>query len=163
MSYLKNPAIIPTKANTYFKKNKFTKEKTCADILRWLMRTPPTQEQLRFIPGLYQTENTPAQNKIIHLHFFIPASLLPCPNLPIQAFVRNIELRIVPRPYHWYVAEYDPELDSFFGFVHSGNWEEGIWETFGLEELQTFQLGKTKVHRDKEWEPTVFSKIPKED
>lgn len=130
---------------------------------RNIIRNPSTQEQLRLIPGLYQTENIPTQNKIIRLHFFIPGSLLPCPNYPVQAFVRNTELQIVPQPYHWYVAEYDPEQDLFFGFVYSSNWDEGIWENFGFEELQTFRLGRAKVHRDEEWVPTVFSKIPKED
>lgn len=144
--------------NTYYKETY-----TNAYILWWPMRSPPTQEQLRLIPGLNQTENIPTQNKIIHLHFFISASLLPCSNYPIQTFIRNTELQIVPRPYHWYVAEYDPEQDLFFGFVHSGNWDEGVWENFGFEELQAFRLSNAKVHRDEEWVPTIFSKIPKED
>jgi hypothetical protein len=35
------------------------------------MWNTPTREELDRIPKLYETENTPLKEKIIHLHFFI--------------------------------------------------------------------------------------------
>ena len=55
------------------------------------MWNTPGEEQLNRIPRLYETENTPAEEKLIYLHFFIGGC-------------------------DWYIAEYDGG-DLFFGFA----------------------------------------------
>ncbi len=52
------------------------------------MFNPATEKELAKIPRLYETEDVPAKNKVIHLHFFIGNS-------------------------DWFIAEYDGK-DTFF-------------------------------------------------
>ena len=53
----------------------------------------PTEEELAKIPMLYETENIPLMDKIIHLHFFIGGC-------------------------DWYIAEYSPRRGPFLGLRH---------------------------------------------
>ena len=55
------------------------------------MINEPTAAQLAKVPGLYETEKIPTQDKIIHAHFFIGES-------------------------HWFLTEFDKQ-DLAFGFV----------------------------------------------
>ena len=55
------------------------------------MWNTPTRQQLDRIPRLYETENTPLEEKLIYLQFFIGGC-------------------------EWYVSEYDGD-DLFFGFA----------------------------------------------
>ena len=62
------------------------------------MWNTPTRQQLDRIPRLYDTEHTPAEEKLIYLHFFIGGC-------------------------DWYIAEYDGD-DLFFGFaILNGDYE----------------------------------------
>ena len=68
------------------------------------MWNTPTKEELAKIPRLYETENIPLKDKIIHLHFFIGGC-------------------------DWYIAEYDGE-DSVLGLCYPerryGNGRVGV-------------------------------------
>ena len=55
------------------------------------MWNTPSQEQLDQIPRLYESENVPADDKLIYLHFFLGGC-------------------------DWFIAEYDGN-DTFFGFA----------------------------------------------
>jgi hypothetical protein len=66
------------------------------------MWNTPTKEELVKIPRLYETENIPLKDKIIHMHFFIGGS-------------------------DWYIAEYD-ENDLFWGYaILNGDTENAEW------------------------------------
>ena len=79
------------------------------------MWNEPTKERLSKIPKLYETENTPARDKLIHLHFFIAGC-------------------------DWYVAEYDGE-DIFWGFaILNEDYEMAEWGYISFSELKSLRL-----------------------
>ena len=90
------------------------------------MWNPPTEQDLKDIPKLYETEDIPLEEKIIHLHFFIAGC-------------------------DWYVAEYDGE-DLFFGFAIINN-DLGCaeWGYVSFEELRDLAVGFVQVDRDLYW------------
>ncbi len=66
------------------------------------MWNTPTEEELAKIPRLYETENIPLKDKIIHLHFFIGGC-------------------------DWYIVEYDGD-DLFWGYaILNGDTENAEW------------------------------------
>ena len=68
------------------------------------MWNEPSTERLSKIPRLYETENIKAQDKMIHLHFFIGGC-------------------------DWFVAEYDGQ-DLFWGFaILNQDYEMGNGDT----------------------------------
>ncbi|MGB5230930.1 MAG: hypothetical protein WBN83_05360 [Desulfoprunum sp.] len=75
------------------------------------MLNTPTATRLARLPRLYQTENTPISDKLIHLHFFIGSC-------------------------DWFIAEYDGD-DLFFGFaVLGGDWQNAEWGYISFNELK---------------------------
>ena len=56
----------------------------------------PSDAELSRMPRLYETENVPLSDKIIHQHYFIGGS-------------------------DWYMAEYDPNDRLFFGYAVLNN------------------------------------------
>ena len=79
------------------------------------MWNEPTKERLSKIPKLYETEKTPARDKLIHLHFFIAGC-------------------------DWYIAEYDGE-DIFWGFaILNGDYEMAEWGYISFSELKSLKL-----------------------
>jgi hypothetical protein len=79
------------------------------------MFNPPTDTDLAKIPRLYETENVPAKDKVIHMHFFIGNS-------------------------DWYIAEYDGE-DTFFGFVCLNGWTDlAEWGYISYKELKELKV-----------------------
>jgi len=79
------------------------------------MWNEPTKERLSKIPKLYETENTPAREKLIHLHCFIAGC-------------------------DWYIAEYDGE-DIFWGFaILNEDYEMAEWGYISFSELKSIKL-----------------------
>lgn len=76
----------------------------------------PSQERLDKIPRLYETENIPFKDKLIHLHFFIGGC-------------------------DWYVAEYDGE-DLFFGYAILWDHRYAEWGYFGLGEMKDIKIDR---------------------
>lgn len=74
----------------------------------------PTAERLAKIPRLYETENIPLNEKLIHLHFFIGGC-------------------------DWYVAEFDGE-DLFFGYAILWDHRYAEWGYFSFDELKDIKL-----------------------
>ena len=95
----------------------------------------PTQEELDRIPHLYQTENTPLKDKLIHLHFFIGRC-------------------------HWFVAEYDGE-DLFWGYaVLNGDHDMAEWGYISFAELKEVKIrGWLEIDRDIKWQIRKASEI----
>lgn len=86
------------------------------------------------IPRLYETENIPAEEKLIYHHFFIGAP-------------------------HWYAAEFDGE-DIFFGYaILNGDTQNAEWGYFSLQELKSVKIGPLRVEVDCSWEVKRFSEI----
>jgi hypothetical protein len=75
----------------------------------------PSEERLKKIPRLYETEKVPFKDKLIHLHFFIGSC-------------------------DWYVAEYDAE-DLFFGYaILNEDYENAEWGYVSLSELKEIKV-----------------------
>jgi hypothetical protein len=74
----------------------------------------PTEEQLAKLPSLYETEEIPLMDKLIHLHFFIGGS-------------------------DWYIVEYDGE-DLFWGYVDLNDPEMAEWGYISYQELKEIKI-----------------------
>ncbi len=75
-----------------------------------------TNEQLKGLPSLGQTEGIEPARKKIYIHFFLGNS-------------------------NWYVAEYDPKTQTFFGLcVFGRDFKNASWGYFSLAELQSLSL-----------------------
>ena len=78
------------------------------------MWNEPTQDRLAKIPGLYETEHIPLQEKLIHLHFFIGGC-------------------------DWYITEFDGG-DLFFGFaILNNDYEMAEWGYVSFAELKAIK------------------------
>ncbi|MCG8533343.1 MAG: DUF2958 domain-containing protein [Desulfovibrionales bacterium] len=98
------------------------------------MWNPPTAEQLSKLPRLYETEEIPLQDKIIHLHFFIGDC-------------------------DWFVAEYDGD-DTFFGYVILlGDTQNAEWGYFSLSELLDIQVSYVEIEHDLYWDVRPASQV----
>lgn len=90
------------------------------------MWNKPTKQELGTLPFLYSTEETPLEQKLIHMHFFIAGC-------------------------DWYAAEFDGQ-DTFFGFaIINGDLQNAEWGYFSLSELSSLSLGGIQVDRDLYW------------
>jgi hypothetical protein len=99
------------------------------------MWNKPTQKQLDRIPRLYETENTPFKEKIIHLHFFLGSN-------------------------DWFIAEYDGE-DIFFGFaILNGDTEMAEWGYASFKELKSIKIYALEVNNDLFWDPVPAKEVP---
>jgi len=79
------------------------------------MFNQPSEKELAVVPKLYETENVPAKDKIIHMHFFLVGS-------------------------DWFIAEYDGE-DIFFGFACLNNWKDlAEWGYISYNELKELRV-----------------------
>jgi hypothetical protein len=84
------------------------------------MWNEPSKERLAKIPKLYETEETPLQEKLIHLHFFIGAC-------------------------DWFIAEYDGE-DVFWGFaILNGDYEMAEWGYVSFSELKSINVNGIEI------------------
>ena len=78
------------------------------------MWNEPTKDQLSKLPRLYETEDTPLQDKGIHLHFFIGG-------------------------YDWYIVEYDGQ-DLFWGYADLNDSEMAEWGYISFQELKEIKV-----------------------
>lgn len=89
------------------------------------------------VPALYDTDRVPAEDKIIHVHYFSAGS-------------------------DHYMAELNRETGEAFGYVKLAGYPEGgEWGYTDLEELEQVNAhhGLVIVERDLFWEPRKFSEI----
>jgi hypothetical protein len=75
----------------------------------------PSKERLAKIPKLYETEHIPLKDKLIYLHFFIGHC-------------------------DWYVSEYDPGDDLFWGYANLGNHDFAEWGYISFDELKDLKI-----------------------
>ncbi len=80
----------------------------------------PSKERLDRIPMLYETENVPLKDKLIHLHFFIGGC-------------------------DWYVAEYDGD-DLFWGYaILNDDHQCAEWGYVSFGELKSIKIGWLEI------------------
>jgi hypothetical protein len=100
------------------------------------MWNKPTKDELAKIPKLYETENIPLKDKIIHMHFFIGGC-------------------------DWYIAEYDGD-DLFWGYaILNGDTENAEWGYISLKELKDLNVCGIEVDRNLYWKIRPAREIPK--
>jgi len=102
------------------------------------MWNEPSKARLTKIPKLYETEEIPLKDKLIHLHFFIGDC-------------------------DWYVAEY--ENDRFWGYVIlNGDTLNAEWGYFSFNDLKNIKIhGWTEIdcEPEKNWKIQKASEIKK--
>tara|TARA_Y100000034_G_C6757785_1_gene337279 strand:+ start:484 stop:789 length:306 start_codon:yes stop_codon:yes gene_type:complete len=93
-----------------------------------------TKQNLKDLPKLYATENTPTHDKVVVVRFFLPSTSI-----------------------SWYAVEYSPEDKMFFGYVDNAG---GEWGYFSLTELESI-IGKygLGVERDMYFPAQPFSEV----
>ena len=90
------------------------------------MWNTPTKEQLDRISRLYETEHIPAEEKLIHLHFFIGGC-------------------------DWYVSEYDGD-DLFFGFaILNSDFEMTEWGYISFAEMKSISVHGLEIDCETDW------------
>ena len=78
------------------------------------MWNEPTKERIAKIPKLYECEDVPVQDKVIHLHFFIGGC-------------------------DWFISETDGE-DMMFGFCNLNDDQLAEWGYVSLSELRKIKV-----------------------
>ncbi len=97
----------------------------------------PSDAELARLPGLYETENTPLEDKMIYQHYFLGGS-------------------------DWYMAEYDPNDRLFFGYaILNADYQNAEWGYTNLDELVDINVHGIEVDRDLHWKPERFVEIGK--
>lgn len=89
------------------------------------------------VPALYATDGTPAEAKLILLHYFSAAG-------------------------DWWIAELDQETGLAFGYARLAAFPEGAeWGYVSLPELEAVNAhhGLVIVERDLDWTPRKFGEI----
>ena len=98
------------------------------------MWNTPTRQQLDLIPRLYETENTPLEEKLIYLHFFIGGC-------------------------DWYIAEYNGD-DLFFGFaILNSDYEMAEWGYISFAELKSIRIHGLEIDCETDWKLKKASEI----
>jgi hypothetical protein len=91
------------------------------------MWNEPTLEELNRIPGLYTTQRTPLNEKVIYEHFF----LFGC---------------------DWYVAEYSQKEQLFWGFaILHNDLQNAEWGYISYQELKDINIDGFEVDRELDW------------
>ena len=94
------------------------------------MRNRPNESELLELAQIEIDENTPLEDRMIHMHFFADG-------------------------HDWYVSEYDPQRRHFFGYMipyddyHQARW--GYFSFDGLDRTRT--KANAEVVRNTHWTP----------
>jgi hypothetical protein len=101
------------------------------------MWNTPNQERLDRIPKLYETEETPLEDKLIHLHLFIGGC-------------------------DWFVVEFDGN-DLFWGFACLNDIQNAEWGYISLSELKSINISGIEIDCELEihWNPRPAGQIEK--
>lgn len=101
------------------------------------MWNEPTEEELKTLPDLYETENVSLEKKIIHMHFFIGGC-------------------------DWYVSEYGLSDRLFFGYaILNNDLQNAEWGYVSYDELRDINVRGIEIDRDLYWKPTPAAKVQK--
>jgi len=101
-----------------------------------IMWNEPTKEQLSNIPKLYETEQTPLEEKIVYLHFFIGGC-------------------------DWFIFECDG-ADICFGYaILNNDYQMAEAGYISLAELKSINIGGIEVDCDLYWENPPAGQVEK--
>lgn len=93
------------------------------------MWNEPTEEELRKLPKLYETEKVSLEEKLIHMHFFIGGC-------------------------DWYISEYDQDNHLFFGYaILNNDLQNSEWGYISYDELRDISIQGIEIDRDLYWKP----------
>jgi len=98
----------------------------------------PKDGELSSIPKLYETEDIPLKEKVIHLHLFIGGC-------------------------DWYIAEFDGE-DLFWGFaILNNDLQSAEWGYISLNQLKEIKIDPYgfEIDRDLHWTPCRAFEVEK--
>ena len=100
------------------------------------MWNEPNLDELKKLPGLYETEGTLLKEKLVREHFFLAGC-------------------------DWWICEFDGD-DLFFGYaVLNGDEENGEWGYVSFHELKSLKIPPgLEVDRDLHWRPKPAGEIP---
>lgn len=99
------------------------------------MWNKPTEKELSKLPKLYETENIKPADKKIFLHFFISGT-------------------------DWYISEYNPEEELFFGFtILNNDYQNAEWGYISFKELKDLKVSFLEVDRDLYWDVKKASEV----
>ena len=101
------------------------------------MFNKPTAELLASIPRLYQTEDIPLKDKLVHIHFFIGGT-------------------------DFYICEYNG-TDTFWGFVIlNGDYEMAEFGYISFDELKSIRVnGWQEIDYDRYWQVRPANQVKK--
>ena len=101
------------------------------------MNPMPTKAQLKALPGLYETESTPTEEKMVYLHFFCCMGG------------------------DWWITEFDPQRQEFFGFANLGDATNAEWGYISFTELKALKVGplQIEIETDRHFTPQPFGQI----
>jgi hypothetical protein len=90
----------------------------------------PTESELLKLAQINIDKNTPLEDRIIHMHFFLDGR-------------------------DWYVSQYDPQRRHFFGYmIPNDDYHRARWGYFSFDELdRTRTRAKIEVVRNTHWKP----------
>ena len=101
------------------------------------MWNKPTAKQLFKMPKLNTTDEVPAKDKIIQMHFFVGGS-------------------------DWYAVEFDLETGVFFGFtIINNDFINAEWGYFNLRDLYEVKDAFAEVDRDLHFKPCKAIEVEK--
>jgi len=93
------------------------------------MWNEPSEEELRKLPKLYETEKVSLEEKLIHMHFFIGGC-------------------------DWYISEYDQDNHLFFGYaILNNDLQNSEWGYISYDELRDINVRGIEIDRDLYWKP----------
>ena len=96
----------------------------------------PTESELLKLARIKINKNTPLEERVIHMHFFLDG-------------------------HDWYVSEYDPQRRTFFGYrVPNDEYHRAGWDHFSIDELYQMRGHENRrVTRNADWTPRPALKI----
>lgn len=98
----------------------------------------PEKKALDAIPRIYETERTPAPDKVIHVKYFVASAT-------------------------WFVCELSEDRRTAFGFADLGDPQNAEWGYIDMDALQELLVSPwgfpMVVERDLAWEPVPFSEV----
>ena len=102
------------------------------------MWNEPSEKQLEKLPPHYETQNVSADDTLIYMHFFLAGC-------------------------DWYMAEYDAQQRTFFGYaILNNDLQNAEWGYVSFDELREVRTRQgIEVDRDLYWTPKRASEIEK--
>ena len=96
----------------------------------------PAESELAKLADMKIDKNTPLEDRVIHMHFFLDG-------------------------HDWYLSEYDPQKRVFFGYmVPKDDYRNARWDYFSIDHLdQIKSKTSSQVIRNTHWEPKPAIKI----